>query len=77
MLLKCAVAMLPKGIQYDIIVKDAQNVRLGASLTYFFELLPDSAKLRLNPLPKSPKIWYNRSIRKAEKQHRKGEEENA
>lgn len=38
---------------------------------------PDSAKLRLNPLPKSPKIWYNRSIRKAEKQHRKGEEENA
>ena len=43
MLLKCAVAMLPKGIQYDIIVKDAQNVRLGASLTYFFELLTKEA----------------------------------
>lgn len=43
MLLKCAVALLPKGIQYDIIVKDAQNVRLGASLTYFFELLTKEA----------------------------------
>ena len=40
-------------------------------------LEPDSAKLTPQPLPKSPKIWYNRSIRKAEKQHRKGEEENA
>ncbi|MDD7280032.1 MAG: hypothetical protein SOT68_09490 [Oscillospiraceae bacterium] len=38
---------------------------------------PDSAKLKKHDLPKSPKIWYNRSIRKAEKQHRKGEEKNA
>ena len=40
-------------------------------------VIPDSAKLKSQSLPKSPKIWYNRSIRKAEKQHRKGEEENA
>ena len=38
---------------------------------------PDSAKLKSKSLPKSPKIWYNKSIRKAEKQHPKGEEENA
>ena len=42
-----------------------------------YDCYPDSAKLTPQPLPKSPKIWYNRSIRKAEKQHRKGEEENA
>ena len=48
-----------------------------AKMRMMIKRLPDSAKLRLNPLPKSPKIWYNRSIRKAEKQHRKGEEENA
>ena len=42
-----------------------------------FSIIPDSAKLKIHPLRKMPKIWYNKGIRIAEKQHQKGEEENA
>lgn len=40
-------------------------------------IFPDSAKLKIHPLHKMPKIRYNKGIRIAEKQHQKGEEENA
>ena len=42
-----------------------------------YNKIPDSAKLKIHPLRKMPKIWYNKGIRIAEKQHQKGEEENA
>lgn len=44
---------------------------------FHYEYQPDSAKLKIHPLRKMPKIWYNKGIRIAEKQHQKGEEENA
>lgn len=47
------------------------------TITVKTEYIPDSAKLKIHPLHKMPKIWYNKGIRKAEKQHQKGEEENA
>ena len=58
---------------------DRQNVsRIVIVVGYEGDkLIPDSAKLKIHPLRKMPKIWYNKGIRIAEKQHQKGEEENA
>ena len=54
------------------------NARQGESVKIIITSeLPDSAKLKIHPLRKMPKIWYNKGIRIAEKQHQKGEEENA
>ena len=66
---------------YTLTVKTLAPVHIASGkkinkLEYVYSK-PDSAKLKIHPLRKMPKIWYNKGIRIAEKQHQKGEEENA